>query len=126
MKMSATLEKIRNHGETSAIVDIRGIKIGVRLLTGNEYLAAATECVAAAKESVFQHGGDISHRLMLDLMIRELMTQVITRAAFDPETKLPVFSSATQVRSEIIRPDRNKLIDRYQTLEQQFQASQRL
>lgn len=124
--MSSALEKIKRQGTTSKIVDVRGTKIGLRLLTGIEYQSAATDCVEAVMEFLAQHGAGLSHRYTLDLMMREHMTQVIVRAAFDPENNQPVFSSASQVRGEIIRPDRTKLIDNYQTLEQQFQSDQRL
>ena len=126
--MMSALEKIVNHGKTKSEFDIRGTKIGLRLLSEEEYHFAVSDCAAEVAKFIGHRNVNTVHgrTLTLDLMIRELMTQVISRAAFDPESGQLVFGSPKDVREEITRPDRNKLIDSYQTLEQQFQAGQKL
>ena len=116
--MTITLEKIKNHRNSTTVADIRGMKIGLRLLSGDEYLSAATGCVSEVKAFLEKHGADLRHRVTLDLMFRELMTQVIAIVAFDPENNQPVFNCPQDVREEIAGADRNTLIECYQALEQ--------
>jgi hypothetical protein len=120
--MTSVLKKISNHGTKTSTVDVRGTKVSLRLLTGDEYLSAVKSAAEEVAALLRNPGQDIT----LDLMLRETMIQVITRAAFDNEGGGPVFNTAQQVRGEIVRTDRNKLIDSYKTLEEQFLASQRL
>lgn len=122
--MPTALNKIQNRATLTSIVNIRGIKIGLRLLSEKDYLLAAEECIAQVKSVLEESDATQPSRFTLDLMIRELMTQIIARAAFDPESNAPVFSASSQVRSEIIRDDRNRLIDSYAKLEEQFRSGQ--
>ncbi|RZI43702.1 hypothetical protein EGT07_08005 [Herbaspirillum sp. HC18] len=120
--MTSVLNKISNHGTKTVAVDVRGVKVGLRLLSGDEYLSALKSATEEVAVLLRNSGQDIT----LELVLREAMIQVIARAAYDNENSDPVFSTAQQVRGDIVRSDRNKLIDSYKTLEEQFLASQRL
>jgi len=118
--MSSLLDKLKAGRAATCEVSINEVKIGLRILTEQDYLDAQIATEIAMKEA----GVELSLSSS-EAFESEKASQLLHRAMFDPTTNKPLADSAHALREVITRDEKSALIEAYLDHEKTFSPSER-
>lgn len=114
------LDKLKAGGDVVKPFKLRGIQLGLRILTERDYQDAGW----AANALLDEHETELKTS-NADLFESEKATQLIQRFVIDPATKEPVFASAEDVMGTLSRDERAMIGAVYFDFEKEYSPSER-
>jgi len=114
------LTKLKAGRDILGSVEVNGVTLGIRILTEEDYQVAGL----AADALLLKHNTELNMGTS-EVFEQEKSIQLLTAALVDPETKKPVFASASQARETLTRDDKEYLSEKYLEHERTFSPSGR-
>ncbi len=118
--MSSLLDKLKAGRAATCETTLNGVKIGLRVLTEQDYLDAQI----ATEVAMIDAGVELSLSSS-EAFESEKASQLLYRAMIDPVTKKPLADSALALREVITRDEKSALIEAYLEHEKTFSPSER-